>query len=1300
MLDYAGPTRWRWRLTRANGEPLAVHDVELDEHEWQTEAFADLHRYVRANADPDRRLAHEAELVVGVGAWLSERVLGRVALELAGAHDPVRLDVPPEAAELAYRPWELAMVDERPLVAYRVSFVAAHQAPVAKAPVGERLRMLAVFGVPDGSDESHPRSERFALARQVHQISLTHGKGIELRVLQYGTTRERLRQVVQDPGGWDVVHVSGPDLAAGLVLTDDAGQPDVVSGKELADLLAPVARQVRLVTLMPIESAAVTSADVTRALGLPAVEPGVTAESLPPVAEEIARRLDCAVLAMRAPVSDEFAVRFAEQFYDNVLGMDQSVADAVPLSLTRVAGGSPTAAVPPLSAGTPIVFGARAVQPLAVPDGYPVVFQSERQRLAGFPPQPLRLAGRAGLLTRAATALAQRSGRTGVVLHGLPGAGTTTCAVELAYTHQNWFAGLAWYSAPADGDPATALADCALALERQLPGLRLAHLVHDPALWRAAMPALTGGLAQWRVLLVLDNVDSLLTGTGQWRDERWAMFVDALTGHDGPARTVITSRRLPTGLPETVAVQPVPALSLAETVLLAQQWAPLRALLETTDEQSRSLATELLAQTQGHPMLMALAKGDAADTAVLRGRLADADRLWQDRGVPVRPFLSGADPAGAADDYVAVLAQWADAVVSGLPDDAALLFEFLCCVTTDDRISAVVGVTWPVVWRSRHESDVPHPDGAAAALLEHGLAAVTVDPDSGALEGFWIHPVLAEQGRRRASAEFADAVAGAVGDRWLATQQDAIDQPAEQQLEWLVSRSALSAAPYLVRLGRWADLAAAAMRALSQDGSPATAAALLPVLTEGVAETRGTGDEFTMGRAHAKALSIVSPDAAEPELRRLLDIAVTSENAAAVAQDLSTMYQAAGRWEDALAMTEQVIEHNTRAGVGPWAGLAAEASRLQVLYQQGRLEEVMTAVERHRVTMADLTDTDDAVAPWTVRESILGAGVVAAHDLGRWSQALELNAGIRQSQEDRGAGELERAATWFNDYSPMLHLGDAPGARALLHRCRAAFAQAEDITMIGNTLSALADTDSQLGDRDGAIDQETEALRLKYQGPDPEAIAVSHYNLADYLINAGKDMRDVWAHRLAAAVIRYQTGSPRLNASLESIGRLIGQQENVPDQAPLSFDDVCVTVDSSNGVRFSELFPLLPGRADSGPAAIGEVMRLTATVRDTAIQNSVEAWEPIISALVVAAQPDAPAEVAPLLDEVLMELRQQPAWRELVAVLQRIQAGPDYHRPQTIDNLDPISATIARRAKAALAGEVTVDPAAWQELTE
>ncbi|HKN97088.1 MAG TPA: hypothetical protein VJX10_08240 [Pseudonocardiaceae bacterium] len=404
-------------------------------------------------------------------------------------------------------------------------------------------------------------------------------------------------------------------------------------------------------------------------------------------------------------------------------------------------------------------------------------------------------------------------------------------------------------------------------------------------------------------------------------------------------------------------------------------------------------------------------------------------------------------------------------------------------------------------------------------------------------------------------------------------------------------------------------------------------------------------------------------------------------------------------------MADKVTEHDTHAGMHPWGRLMAEGSRLHVLYEEGRLQEVLDGVEKCRATIATLADPpdgDDTIPTWSIREGILGVGVAAAHGLGQWQRALDLNAAVRQSQENRKADEVDRAVTWFNDYGPLLRLHRADEARELLYQCRVVFGRAENVVMMGNTLSALADTDAHLGNLELAVEQETDALRMKYRGNDREAIAVSHYNLANHLIRAGADSQRVWAHRLAAALIRYQIGSSRLAASVQSIGRLLGERRPEPGspplQAPLSFNDVCHIVDSLPEVRFTELFGLLPPRAESGPAAIQEIMRLTESARGSAVEESLAAWEPIISAIVAAAQPDANEEITALVDDALDELAQQNPWQELVEVLRRVKA--DSNSAPAIHDLDPVSAAVATRAIAAVAGEVQVDPSAWRELVD
>ena len=135
---------------------------------------------------------------------------------------------------------------------------------------------------------------------------------------------------------------------------------------------------------------------------------------------------------------------------------------------------------------------------------------------------PERFVGRTGVMAQASAVLAPRSGASGVVLHGMPGGGKTACAVELGYTHEDAFRVLAWFRAPDDGqETADALSQFALALERAVPGLELVHLLDDPGALGGLLPSLTALMERNRILVAVDNAESLLTASGQWRDARW-----------------------------------------------------------------------------------------------------------------------------------------------------------------------------------------------------------------------------------------------------------------------------------------------------------------------------------------------------------------------------------------------------------------------------------------------------------------------------------------------------------------------------------------------------------------------------------------------------------------------------------------------------------------------------------------------------------------------------------------------------------------------------------------------------------
>jgi hypothetical protein len=152
----------------------------------------------------------------------------------------------------------------------------------------------------------------------------------------------------------------------------------------------------------------------------------------------------------------------------------------------------------------------------------------------------------------------------------------------------------------------------------------MVHVVDRVEELKTFLPRLTALLEAHALLLVLDNLESLLKPEGGWWDERWGLVMAALFGHRGLSRTVLTSRIRPRDLPASVQVEPIHSLSLAETVLLTWQLPNLGRLLHS-DRASRELVRRILLQVQGHPKLIELVEAQAADVPRLRRQVEQAE---------------------------------------------------------------------------------------------------------------------------------------------------------------------------------------------------------------------------------------------------------------------------------------------------------------------------------------------------------------------------------------------------------------------------------------------------------------------------------------------------------------------------------------------------------------------------------------------------------------------------------------------------------------------------------------------------
>jgi CHAT domain len=657
VTRYDGPTNWSWTLTDATGAVLADHEVSLDPAAPGYAAWTRLERHLALHVDPDRPARSEAEIVARVSGWIGGHVLGPIGSVLVD-RSPVAVEVrvPPAARDLLLRPLELAAAGPagQPLAVQDVSLVMCPPGEPGRGgwqPVGARLRILAVFSLPDGEHALGLREQRRALADQIHAIRVRHGRAIDLEILHYGATRERLRRQLEHGDGWDVVHFCGHGRLDAVVLEGAGAAPDPVTTDEVVAMLRITRARLKLLVLSSCSSAAAPRADQLAADG------GPSSSRLPVLAEQAAHRLGCAVLAMRYRVDDDFSIALTNHLYERMFGSGQSLTRALQLALPDALGNGPTAGLPALSVAIPALFGARCLDlTLRPPAGPPPDFSTAGLTMARFPAEPERVVGRSGPLHRAAAALT-RPGHSGVLLTGPAGIGTTTCAVELAYRHEHEFGAHVWYQAPeADQVFPAGVIPFATALDAQVPGLRLHEATADATHLAAYLPRLTELMERNAVLVVIDGIDGLLDPRGGWRDSWWKAVIGALLGHTGYSRVVLTARRVPPGLAGQVHVETLAPLTPRESVLLARQLPTLGAYLKGRTRLPlgtvKATVGATLTRAAGNPAALTAADADLAHLVTAADHFAASHS-------PASPCPVGHPVAGpVAAEYRVLLDRW------------------------------------------------------------------------------------------------------------------------------------------------------------------------------------------------------------------------------------------------------------------------------------------------------------------------------------------------------------------------------------------------------------------------------------------------------------------------------------------------------------------------------------------------------------------------------------------------------------------------------------------------------------------
>lgn len=676
LLGYQGENAWQWQLRDQAGGLLAQHGVRLDQANAGFQLATDLYRQLwLLDAEPARRRRSERELLGRVGAYVAAEVLGRVGQVIASrAPVTVRVTLPSAAVGVLAIPLELADWGDGPLALRGTVFCYAPEvrAPRPEQPEpGSELRMLAVFARPETSSALGLVGERRALVRIAQDDPVARGgQPTDLRVLQYGATKDSVRRSLGEADGWDVIHLAGHGGPGRLYLEDENGGPEPVEASELLDWLAPCQGRTRLVVLSACESGVARAARIPGARRRPVRLPVATAATA--LGYEIARTLGCTVLATRYPVDDRFSVAFGRMWYEALLRDGRPADEAVRAVLPRAIRAAPGA---PLTVATPILLGT-ADTGISLPGG-PARAPRRRAVMSGVPAEAESFTGRTRLLARIGDALAADSGTSGLIVLGMPGIGKTGALTEAAYRYGDTFDAVTWHRATRR-DTARSLADAMRGTEH-----------HDD------LAGFTRSIRSRRRLLVIDQVQLLLANADTWRGDLGALIAMLLEPGARSRVVLISDRQLP-GLSPTVIRCIVPMLSRSESEWLARELQ--EAAQESGAAASASPAGLPWLVCRGHPRLIEHCSTGTAEQ--IRRRTIRMDQAWEVT-TPLAPDTSQARrPLGDRHPGSAITA-WARERAAELPTTARHTHCFLASIEQPDRTPGLTSLAWELLSRDR-----------------------------------------------------------------------------------------------------------------------------------------------------------------------------------------------------------------------------------------------------------------------------------------------------------------------------------------------------------------------------------------------------------------------------------------------------------------------------------------------------------------------------------------------------------------------------------------------------------------------
>ncbi len=1212
----------RFRLSDAKSNALlATNEITIgNDKAFQWEALFDTQAHINRYAnnlrpDKDTEPYTEQQLLQQTGVFLGQTVLGHDIIKILheGVHQRTLLirlpdtSSDPLAAAFARVPWEIARPDanSEPLLARNVAVRAISagmpsndEAFTLNLQKNETVRVLLIFAHAPNSMPLTTRLEREQLLSLFYNEILPDHL-VQVDVLCHGVTRDSIVEQVRKAKGYHIVHWSGHGNHDKLALYGEDNKPDALSGAELVDLLQQgggfIPELVFLSachsgSLMPSKAFQVLRDDMlkdaapeTKSLTEVLTPKGYTGTALELLGIGVKQ-----VVGMRYAVGDQYARRLAAYFYRCLLAEGHSSDAALAWSRGELARTqSHQAELFAVDHATPLLFGTNNVTFEPHAKHSPQL----KERLPK-PEQPILLygdlrkpdvfIGREQELTRLHLEWLPRKTQAIAVIQGLAGLGKTALAAETIHLWHTQFDIV--LAVQAKGQALTAeqfyqtldnwfiraskdyLEECA---EDEYSKIYLSTYPYGDR-YQRMRDNLMQRLRNERVLLVIDNFETCLFENADCKDPEWTAllkdFAQQLTNTG--SKLLITTRHYPAVLNDKTLWLALGTLPLDEARLFC--WChPKLHDLWNQNQAGRTLATEVLNVSRGHPLIMQRLADLADDIALLKQALSAlklkgfehlpdlfAERVTDSERDTERRYLE--DVAIGAVDWLLVRLK---------PDTRCLLW--MLTLALEDVPHAIL----EEVWLNTSEEDEflsqvqqllsikqELPEELKAALDTLPPEIIEQAKNYQAIEKAPINILLAElvttglvQKLLQDSAKFyqfhelvrercaawmlqhpeemdgldKETVLRRYGERYAAVFK-ALQQNNQRSASIEAGRRALT---YFCRARAFDALSDFASSVINNTRDPQT---LKQVITELQAISQQVPEGQARWRLNTHLADALGRSgqakAALPFYAHAASEAETAEDW----QDLAWIYH---NWANVLAMLGEsakardtflrAAEVTRKAGSAEVNIIGAELEALRIDLYSDNTEQALPDIEQRLEKLrgwwhqyqqgqipAQAPDKDELLSALI---SALDIAKDAQQNLENWQACLDLIQEVADLEQARGDDEHNQAETLFNTYTPLLRLERLDDAQDVLNRCLLVYKHYDDLTGQVRTLSALAAVWDKRGNISQTIALERQALAIFERLDNPRHRAISHGNLAWYLAKAS-DYSACAEHRLAALI--------------------------------------------------------------------------------------------------------------------------------------------------------------------------------------